>query len=63
MFSRKIKLTVSGVRQLERDGVPEALGLDDEAAGEVVGVAVEVVAAWVAVGLAGVEHVPGGGED
>ncbi len=48
----------------ERDLVSERLELSDEALGEPVGVlADEVVAAEVAVQLAGGEHVPGGGQD
>src|SRR5215207_3146356 len=46
---------------LERDVVAEGLELGDEAAGVAFGVAaLEVVAAEVAVGLAGGEHVPVG---
>jgi transposase len=49
---------------LQGDGVAEALELGDEASGGAFGVAAgEVVAAGVAVGLAGAEHVPDGGQD
>jgi hypothetical protein len=49
---------------LERDVVAERLELADEASGEAVGVlAGEVIAAQVAIDLAGLEHVPGGGQD
>jgi hypothetical protein len=49
---------------VERDVVSERFELSDEALGEAVGVlAGEVVATEVAVELACLEHVPGGGED
>src|SRR3954464_7445287 len=52
-----------GDPSLERDGVAEAFELGDEASGLSFGVAARVeVGAGVAVGLAGLEHVPGGGE-
>jgi hypothetical protein len=55
---------LSGWGLLEGDVVAECLELSDEALGGAVGVAaVEVVAAEVAVELAGFEHVPGGDED
>ena len=50
--------------RFERDAVPERFELSNEASCGAVGVlAGEVVAAKVAVQLAGLEHVPGGGED
>jgi hypothetical protein len=53
-----------GVQGLEGDVVSERFELSDETLGEAVGVlAGVVVAAEVAVELAGLEHVPGGGED
>src|SRR4051812_15649262 len=61
---RRIRLTGkvrSGChhRLRERDGVPEAFELFDEPLGLAFGVALgEVVAAEVAVGLAGGQHVP-----
>jgi hypothetical protein len=49
---------------LQGDGVAEALELGDEASGGALGVAAsEVVAAEVAVGLCGAEHVPDSGQD
>ena len=48
----------------EGDAVSESFELGDEAAGGAFGVAAgEVIAAEVVVELAGLEHVPAGGED